>query len=141
MLNNGLVPAISQALKENVDLSEHLNGVHTYIPADISPPYIKVALDSQPKGPYQEGISYGILHLELVTRYRGQLEGEVLLTQIMKTLNRPLNHITDDGDKVTYIFWYQDKAVVFEKDEVTQHTKINFTVKEILQKKEVFNDR
>lgn len=141
MLKNGLVPAISQALKENVDLAEHLNGVHTYIPSDLSPPYLKVTLDSQPKGPYQEGVSYGLVKVELVTRYRGQLEGEVLLNQIMQILTRPLKHTNDAGDNVTYIFWYQDKSIALEKDEITLRTKLNFTVKEILHNKEVFNDR
>lgn len=140
VLENGLVPAISQALKENVDLAEHLNGVYTYVPLDLAPPYLKVALDALPQDPYQEGISYAHLRVELVTRYRGQLEGEVLLTQIMKTLTHPLRHQNDQGDQVTYVLWYQDKAVLFEKDDITQRTKINFTVKEIVKKKEIFND-
>ena len=123
MYEYGLVEALRKAIQRESDVSEHLNGIFAFVPAEVQPPYIKVQayqeLSSNPM------IQYGDVTLTIVSRYRGQLE----MTKLLKTLRKVLQTalVTSQGHHMC--FKEESMTHSLGPDNITQSVTLNFRVK------------
>jgi hypothetical protein len=123
MYEYGLVEALRQAIKAESEISEHLNGIYSHVPAEVKPPYIRIqACQDRALSPT---IIYGDVILTIVSRYRGQLEINKILKTVRQILQKPL--LTAQGHQL--IFKEDALAHTLASDNLTQSMTLTFRVK------------
>jgi hypothetical protein len=123
MYEYGLVDALKKAMQREGEVSEHLNGIYAFVPADVQPPYIRV--QAHQDLPLNPAIVYGDVTLTLVSRYRGQLQITKLLNTLRKVLQSPL--VTQQGYHM--LFKEESMTSTLAADNITQSVTLNFRVK------------
>ena len=123
MLKYGLIEALTSAFHTAPEINEHLNGIYSYVPAEIKPPYIRV--QAKQDMPLHRALIYGDVVITLVSRYKGQLEMDQLLKKLQHILSKPL--VTSKGN--TFIFKEVDYNSSLGTDHLTQTATFTFRVK------------
>lgn len=123
MYEYGLVEALKKAFQAESDIAEHLNGIYSYVPPEVRPPYIRIqACQDVALSPI---LLYGDVTLTIVSRYRGQLEITRLLKTLRQILQKPL--ITAQGHQM--LFKEEEVTTILEQDNLTQSALLKYRVK------------